>query len=160
MPSPPRKTATRKQSIGPAHVDYMLTGRSWALQLDARGRAWCEDTKAVQAAWESLRGELLSVWTKEHPNTRPWAWWTFEAPEPRRRVNGVHPFENPARERLVKRWKAEHHDIAEREAYRLHWGCPNCLMLPDDFDAEYEPEPEYLRRLKLLTDEETAALAV
>jgi hypothetical protein len=34
-------------------------------------------------AWAEMRDELLPAWIKEHPGTRPWAWWEQEAPEPR-----------------------------------------------------------------------------
>jgi hypothetical protein len=35
-------------------------------------------------AWGDVRDELLPQWIREHPGTRPFAWWEQEAPEPRR----------------------------------------------------------------------------
>lgn len=38
------------------------------------------DRPVVRAVWEELRDELLADWAKEHPGTRPYAWWVFDAP--------------------------------------------------------------------------------
>ena len=55
---------------------------------------------------------------------------------------------------------AEVLDVSEREALKLYFGVPACLMMADDFAAEYESEAEYLDRLGLLSDEERAAIVV
>jgi hypothetical protein len=34
--------------------------------------------------WEAARAELLPAWIKEHPGTRPFAWWRIDAPGFRR----------------------------------------------------------------------------
>jgi hypothetical protein len=34
--------------------------------------------------WEDVRADLLPDWIRQHPGTRPFAWWRDEAPEPRR----------------------------------------------------------------------------
>ncbi|MCC6228523.1 MAG: hypothetical protein IT432_04775 [Phycisphaerales bacterium] len=41
------------------------------------------DLDLARRAWEELRDELLPEFIREHPLTRPWAWWRFDAPEPR-----------------------------------------------------------------------------
>jgi hypothetical protein len=38
--------------------------------------------------WERWRGELLPAWIREHPGTRPWGWWRFDAPSHRLKVGG------------------------------------------------------------------------
>src|SRR5262245_58776181 len=64
----------------------------------------------LQADWLAVRVDLLAEWMEEAPGTRPYGWWTFDAPrwqgpypprcdrlvwylqeiaEPRRRVGGV-----------------------------------------------------------------------
>ena len=30
--------------------------------------------------WRQWRESLLAAWVAEHPGTRPWAWWQFDAP--------------------------------------------------------------------------------
>jgi hypothetical protein len=42
----------------------------------------------LSAAWEELREELIAEQVAETPGTRPWAWWKWDAPEPRRVITG------------------------------------------------------------------------
>ena len=55
--------------------------------------------------WEEIRGKVMADWINEHPASRPWAWWRFDAPrwkdpfedcychgtfaEPRQRLGGT-----------------------------------------------------------------------
>ena len=114
---------------------------------------WDEPTMAEKReAWEALRDELLSAWVRDDPCTRPWAWWEFDAPERRRRIDGKpHPFDSPARKQHGKKF-------GHKETEKLFFGMPNYLMVEDDADAEYESEADYLERLGELTDEELDAL--
>ena len=43
----------------------------------------------MQAVWEQFKNEIMAAWIREHPGSRPWAWWEIDAPEPRRRVGGT-----------------------------------------------------------------------
>jgi hypothetical protein len=45
-----------------------------------------EVTRA-RAIWNAVKGELLPRWRREHPGTRPWGWWQWDSPEPRRLVD-------------------------------------------------------------------------
>ena len=86
--------------------------------------------------WEIHSESYLSAWIAESPGTRPWAWWEFEAPEPRREVNP------PAR------W---FHLVDEGEDGRRRMG--RILIgnaSGDDLVDWLEPEHEYLARLDLL----------
>lgn len=38
---------------------------------------------SIAEAWRHYGPELLSRWIKEHPGSRPAAWWLFDAPESR-----------------------------------------------------------------------------
>ena len=38
--------------------------------------------------WNAVRAEILPRWRSEYPGTRPWGWWQWESPEPRRPVEG------------------------------------------------------------------------
>src|SRR5262245_14339766 len=39
--------------------------------------------------WDENKEEILEDWIAAHPGTRPWGWWRFDAPEPRRCVRGM-----------------------------------------------------------------------
>jgi len=135
----------------------------------------------MRKGWKVLRGELLPKWIAEHPGTRPYAWWVFDAPERRRRIGTMHPrcpgkdrhtlsesdyelvedgkshpFANPERTAKVDNWRRQYPDVAGRDAYSLHRGVPACLLVRDDFYARYESEAAYLHRLGLLTESERA----
>lgn len=38
---------------------------------------------AAREMWNEKRDALMASWVQERPGTRPWAWWTFDAPEDR-----------------------------------------------------------------------------
>ena len=82
----------------------------------------------MKAAWMELRDELLPTWIEQHPGTRPYAWWRFEAPEPRRQVSPGPESLGPA----------------------TSFGCPS-LFRGIPHDGMFETEAEYLERLGLLT---------
>lgn len=116
------------------------------------------DLEDIAAAWEIFRDEILVDWLHETPRhgsggpgTRPWAWWKFDAPEFRRRPNGVHPFDNPERQAVIVEREKAYPDF-RRQAMKTYFGVPSCLCCPDDFQAEYETEREYLTRLNFLME--------
>ena len=85
----------------------------------------------MEAAWWELRDELLPTWIEQHPGTRPYAWWRFEAPDSRRQVSPGAESIGPAD------W----------------FGCPSSFRaMPHD--EMFETEGEYLDRLGLLTPHE------
>ncbi len=140
-----RRRSRERFGLTQEHVDTLLDG----LDLFDPFKG---DDDAKRQAWESLRADLLEDWIREHPGTRPWAFWKFEAPELRRRINGLHPFDNLART-----------VFCERVGYRpeiylqTHFGTPSSLFFQDgcdDFEAVYESERAYLDRLGLLIDGE------
>jgi len=105
----------------------------------------------LREAWRSWRGDLLADWIAERPGTRPWAWWRYDAPERRQRIDGKpHPFDSIEREETL----AEHHADAPQHVrdlhYALSWGTPRMLITRDCFEAQYETEVDYLSRLELL----------
>lgn len=113
--------------------------------------------------WDSLGAELLRLWIASRPGTRPWAWWNFSRPEPRRkRVDGLlHPFDRPERicevERLANGNPREQRLAGD--AYLLAFGIPAVHIVPDDSTAQYESESSYLIRNGRLTQTELDALA-
>jgi len=127
------------------HIKHLLVGHDFV------GLGF-NDVAAMREAWEVLRDELLPIWTEEHPGSRPWSWWAFDATERRRRIDGKpHPFDNSDRITEVERI-ADLPDTSpdfRDQMKRLVCGKPNALLVADDFVAEYESEQDYLARLGL-----------
>jgi len=86
-------------------------------------------------AWQALGESITEAYVREHPGTRPWAWWRWDAPEPRQQVA----------------------DGPEPIGSAVWFGMPACYKgIPAE--GMYESEPDYLRRLGLLIEAERAAL--
>ena len=74
----------------------------------------------LPALWREHAAQILPAWIEAKPGTRPSCWWTFDAPEPRRRLGGaVDP-------------------LAEVSAYAPdhHLGIPTDWVLPDGPHAD------------------------
>ncbi|MFH1419620.1 MAG: hypothetical protein ABII12_15195 [Planctomycetota bacterium] len=154
-----RRPKRRRAGYGESHIRQLLTGFDFFGDAFGREDRGTLDLHAMREGWELLRDELLPKWIEEHPGTRPAAWWLFDSPQRRRRTDSKpHPFANPERRARVEEWRRDHPDVAARDAYRLWFGKPACLIVLDDFDAAYEPERTYLERLGLLTEDEQAAI--
>lgn len=133
------------------------------------------DETALRALWQDHRAELLAEFVAEHPGSCPWAWWRFEAPEPRRRLGGIG---TPAAEVLAyapeircgipSRWVSEQ-DVAyyTGRAVDVH-GCPigqefrghdfrGVAIDPDD-PPRFESEAAFLDRHGLLSAAERLRL--
>ena len=151
MPRPRRKTKRRKPTeYTPAHIRHLLSGNDFF-------GAGFPDNRSMQEGWESLRAEILPEWIREHPGRRPYAWWRFDAPEPRRRIDGrLHPFDDPERQEKIERIAQQPGTAADFAARMTEtfFGLP-ARKYPADF-GRYESELDYLRRLGLLAANETA----
>lgn len=159
MPRPPRRSKSRRAGYDSQHVSHLLIGVAVTPGSGFRLRGHETDWPAFRAAWDDLRDSLLPEFIAENPGRRPYAWWICDAPERRQRTDGIqHPFDNRLRKQRVEEMAAKHPEFRE-EAYKLHYGKPNALIVRDDFEAVYESEEDYLRRLGLLTPSEVEALA-
>ncbi len=147
----PRKTRTlRRPDAGyhEGHIRQLITGHDFRIPAKAFGRDDDFQREDALEAWAALREELLHEHIREHPCTRPWAWWHLENRELRQRVDGgIHPCENPAR-----RPDPYLDDGPARPA--TWYGRPRYISHPDDFEAVYESVAAYLLRLNLLTRKE------
>ena len=131
MPRKIRRRRTNKYNEW--HLHQLATGHFYVV-----GISFDDDMEAMKEAWGQLRERIMEVWRVEYAGTRPHAWWQFDAPEHRQRVDGnPHPFDQP-----------------EREDTRLYFGKPQMMFGKDDFMAEYEGELEYLLRLGLIEPDE------
>jgi hypothetical protein len=141
MPYKKQTARRRRETYSEGHVFQLKFGHAFEFLGDTFGEGAEFDEEAARAAWQLLRLPLLRDYAAEHPCRRPAAWWWFDAPELRRRLDGgKHPCEDPSREVGIYRGK------------------PQRYATEDDFRAVYESEPAYLSRLKLLTSGEKAYL--
>ena len=61
----------------------MLTGEAESNTRgnDLRLSRFFDDGERIRLAWLQHRSTLLQEWIKQHPGTRPWAWWKFDSPK-------------------------------------------------------------------------------
>lgn len=152
-----RREPRQRTNIAEGCVRQLLTGCGYfGPPTDfGTGDGGTEGESAMRNAWNANRAELLADWITEHPRSRPYAWWRFDAPERRRRIDGKpHPFDDPRRKAIVERFTAEYGPEcwASGAANELYFGTPRIII--GDGCAEYESEAAYLDRLGLLTDGE------
>lgn len=149
---------------------HLVNGCDWPF-LD--GDELTEDE--LREVWTVLKAELMAEWFTGEPipNTldergelgcRPWAWWAFDALEPRRVLvgqenskSGYSPWrffrpDTPA-ETIRREWPAKFAKLSAAHAAgqsqrEYYFGIPN----PRCDAAQYESETDYLTRLGLLTD--------
>lgn len=156
MPSLRRRAKRKSEGYNEWHVLQLQEGFDlWgaAGPLGAFGNDDEFDEPAARAAWEILREQIMADWIAQHPGQRPWAWWRFDAPERRRRIDGIqHPFDDRIRKKKFD--EMEPHFWARRHANDLCFGVPRLTSTRDEATAKYESEAEYLRRLNLLTPAE------
>lgn len=151
-----RRTPRKKRNMGYTrnHLWQLRHGHHYPNRADFGDvTANAEAREAYRVAWEIFREQILADWIREEPDaagrggpgTRPYAWWMFDAPELRRRIDGKpHPFDNPERDERIAatEYLCDH-------GKRTFYGCPNVLCVMDDFEAIYETQAEYLERLGL-----------
>lgn len=83
--------AKRRQTsdlVEPAIRVALERGRHAALTCGEGDPFLLYDTD-LRSTWGRVRDRLLAEWAAAHPGTRPDGWWTFDAPEPRRRLGGI-----------------------------------------------------------------------
>jgi len=159
-----RQSRIRKLQIeyGEGHILQLLQGNGYFGEPHDFGRAddlASEEFIAMREAWQELRTEQMAKWIVDHPFTRPFAWWKFDAPEYRWRIDGPpHPFEHPDWLASVATTEAQYPGFRER-AMSLYFGRPAITAIPGDFGAKYESDFDYLMRLDLLTLQERTLIA-
>lgn len=98
MPTKRTKTSRnrRRTDLADWQVEYLFTGggccpenpATCCCSEDKPGFGFlCEFFRAGEV-WADYRDALMVDWVRLHPGSRPWAWWQFDAPEPRERLGG------------------------------------------------------------------------
>lgn len=147
MPRVIRQPKRRRTSLSVDQVEQLQIGRPFF------GPGFGGDQEALEAAWKAFRVELLREWVAEHPGTRPWAWWRFDAPELRRRVDGRrHPFFSAKRAERVARLitRPDAADDLREQLNSTSFGVPCAHVCVDDAQALYETEHDFLARHDML----------
>jgi hypothetical protein len=60
-------------------TDTEIDTASWEL-LDFTNNLRDTPDKAIDL-WDQYREEIMAKWIEKYPGTRPWAWWTYDAPK-------------------------------------------------------------------------------
>ena len=167
----------RREALSEARRHYLKTGDALLgdgfADLDLFLTA--KNAEQVRQWWLDHRDEILPEFIRAHPGCRPFAWWRFDAPEPRRRLGGIG---TPAHELLAyapnlrfgipARW-VEPSDVAYYNGLAVDInGRPigteyrpghfRGRAIDPDNPPRFESEAAYLDRLNLLMPEERAAL--
>lgn len=156
MPVKRRAGYRRRQGYTRWHRYQLRSGH------DFFGLAWGRDTpwrrldvQGMHDGWTDLGVEVLGTWIVDFPGRRPFAWWAFDSPELRRRIDGKpHPWNSPERWALLEGWPFR----SVLSSYKLSYGKPSSWLSTDDRDAVYESESTYLDRLDLFVGRERQRL--
>jgi hypothetical protein len=145
-----RRAKERLEPLSETVQHFLLTGNyPERSQFELWVEVWLLNDEQKRQRWEEHRDELLAEWGAAHPATRPWAWWRYEALEPRQCVSGAElllPTLAPGDWQWC--WKED-------------FGIPGFVQCrPDGFDGlpEVESEAAYLDRHRLLSRAERSQL--
>jgi hypothetical protein len=135
MPRISRRTPRQKARLTLQQVTQLLVGDIVFSHERLKG-------EALAAAWEEWGEALTALHISYFPQSRPWGWWEYDAPEPRKCLNMAHPHSE-------RRYPAY--------AKALHFGVPRYYFvspvgskeMPWD-NAVFETQEGYLRRHRLL----------
>jgi hypothetical protein len=119
------------------------------------------DGDALRELWGRARGEVLAGWVKDHPGTRPGAWWKCEAP---RQLLGTFGgcFYDGKLQQPRKQISGAGCDASAISAYMPSYesGLPTSWAGFEEGDPPvFESQAAYLRRHGLLTPHEVRVLA-
>jgi hypothetical protein len=122
---------------------------------DSRGNP-ADHEAELRGLWPEREAEVLSWYSKHFPGTRPWAWWRFSAPEPRRRLGGTGTAYGPA----FGYYQTYVYGFPTVWFSRAETACRNNVQPIDPRDPPtFEGGPMYLRRLGLLAPGEAKRIA-
>lgn len=85
MPRKPRKAKQTRSTIKPIEIYFLQYGTVAGGPDDEEmgGEIFFRNVDQKWAwlpIWEEIRGKVMADWINEHPASRPWAWWQWDAP--------------------------------------------------------------------------------
>lgn len=102
---------------------------AWQLRFNRNGCA--------RDLWNRIRSQALPAFIRKNPGRRPWAWWKFDSPEPRRAIG------------------------ADGQPIRIEWQRGSIYffgMHRSSRYSQFESEATYLKRHGLLSEAEEKRL--
>ena len=85
----PRKPRTTRLAAIPAALKKSFEGEAYGPNDEGACDVFLMELRpAMKEAWDVYRDEVVADWIKKHPCTRPFAFWKFDAPEPRKQISG------------------------------------------------------------------------
>lgn len=169
-----RRSQPSRAQLTPGLIEILLTGEHGeGCSLD--GLRLARDDNELRAVWAEHRGEVLGDFIRGHPGQRPYAWWRLEAPEPRRRLGGIGTaahevlayapeFHAGIPANWVTAWDVRYYNGRARDVNgrpigtEYHAGDFRAEALDATDPPTFESQASYLRRLKLLGEEERRRL--
>lgn len=147
MPRIRRQSRRNKNEYTPHHVATLERGHD---HFELFGECGSEAALAAMAeAWELLGDCIMPQFVEANPGRRPWAWWRFDAPEPRRQL--LSSEQTGWRAIGDATWFGRPHLYEVCDCHDKREGFP-------PLESMYETEADYLARHGLLSDEEREAL--
>lgn len=133
------------------HVNWLITGDEPPIGTPGFNHFCLVDPpQYARESWPSYRATILPAFVKANPGRRPWAWWTVDAPELRRRVGGTG---SPVSEFYIV-FGLPTYWTMDRDSWRSGSGERAVPVDPKD-PPMFEGQGAYLRRLNLLFPRET-----
>ena len=152
MPTVRYRTRSRKESPSSGVRAYLESG-----EPNEETPLW--DTRFVVQLvrlWKELQGDIMLSWVESRPGTRPFGWWEFTAPRavprkwkntrvasrmivPRKQISGSG----------VEAWRR----LAVAPQYTR--GIPALAECDPESPPQFESEARYLKRLHLMSRDET-----
>jgi hypothetical protein len=142
-----RRTDKRRSELTEDEADWLRGGDG------GHDQKYFSTSDDLAALWREFADDIVKEHIATSPGTRPERWWSYSAPEPRRRLGGIG---TPCHERLA-------------HVLRLQLGVPVDWIMADDVSTYeligsplevpaldpakppmYESEAAYLQRLELL----------
>lgn len=78
----PRRRQDVEKDLTDAQRRELMGGDPWTFgRLYDAERSAFDSREAKRAAWEAHHGEIVEEFARQHPGTRPVAWWEWSAPE-------------------------------------------------------------------------------
>jgi hypothetical protein len=135
-----------RSNLGVNELRGLVTGHFFFTEL-------CQedgDQETKKTLYKAVRDEFVPTHAHYQPGARPWAWWEFDAPEPRHLIGrDLDEDEANGHDDNFDRLPAAEDPELPEWAKRMYFGAPAC------YDGHvYEDEYNYLARLDLLYPEE------
>jgi len=146
MPRKPIKSKRRRSEVEVPKwaVNFLFIGKE-PTETTWESYRMKYETELQREAWEQIRADVVPAWIRQHPGQRPYGWWAFDSPEPRKKIGGKGlSFEQRTQPKHV----------------RYFFGIPAgpFMQLDASDPLMYESEPAFLKRHNLLTPTEIKKL--